>query len=80
MTTGKDTFTRDDVESALNEIRSYLAADGGSVDLVDVDEGVVKVRLAGACGGCPMSAMTLQNVIERVIKEKLPQVKEVVAV
>ncbi len=80
MATDEAMVTREQVESALNEIRPYLKADGGNVDLVDVDEGVVKVKLAGACGGCPMSAMTLQNVIQQVIKKKLPQVKEVVAV
>lgn len=80
MAKDTNTVTKEQVESALNEIRAYLAADGGSVDLVGVDKGVVKVKLVGACMGCPMSAMTLQNVIERVIKEKVPEVKEVVAV
>ena len=54
--------------------------DGGDVQLVDVSEGVVKVRLTGACGSCPMATMTLRHGIERVLKEQVPEVKEVVAV
>ena len=68
------------VEAALEEIRPALQADGGDVELVDVTEGVVKVRLKGACSGCPMSAMTLKQGIERLLKERLPEVKEVIAV
>ena len=68
------------VEAALEEIRPALQADGGDVELVDVTEGVVKVRLKGACSGCPMSTMTLQQGIERILKERLPEVKEVIAV
>lgn len=72
---------RQDVERVLEEIRTFLKADGGDVELVDVTpEGVVKVRLMGACGGCPMSTMTLKNGIERIIKKEIPQVAEVVAV
>jgi Fe-S cluster biogenesis protein NfuA len=71
---------RDKIEEALGQIRPALRADGGDVELVDVDEGVVKVRLTGACGGCPMSTMTLRMGIERVLKEQVPEVKEVVAV
>ena len=73
---------RDKVEKALESIRGYLQADGGDVELVDVDEkeGVVKVRLTGACGSCPMSQMTLQNGVERVIKQHVPEVKRIVAV
>lgn len=72
---------RQDVERVLEEIRTFLKADGGDVELVDVTpEGVVKVRLVGACGGCPMSTMTLKNGIERIIKKEIPQVAEVVAV
>ena len=57
-----------------------LQADGGDVELVDVDDqGVVKVRLQGACSGCPMASMTLKNGIERVLKEAIPEVKEVVS-
>ncbi len=68
------------VEEALNEIRPALQADGGGVDLVSVVDGIVSVKLTGACGGCPMSTMTLKMGIERVLKEKIPEIKEVVAV
>ena len=68
------------VEAVLEEIRPALQADGGDVELVDVTEGVVKVRLKGACSGCPMSTMTLKQGIERLLKERLPEVKEVIAV
>ncbi len=71
---------REKVEEVLAQIRPMLEADGGGVELVDVEEGVVKVRLLGACGGCPMSTMTLQGGIERILKEHMPDVKEVVAV
>jgi len=70
-----------DVRNALDEIRPALQADGGDVELVEVTEnGVVRVRLQGACQGCPMSAMTLRNGIERVIKEQVPGVVEVESV
>ncbi|MFO8011316.1 MAG: NifU family protein [Dehalococcoidia bacterium] len=71
---------KEQVEEALNEIRPALQADGGGVDLISVVDGVVSVKLTGACGGCPMSTMTLKMGIERVLKEKIPEVKEVVAV
>jgi len=71
---------REKVEAALAQVRPALLADGGDVQLVDVNEGVVTVRLTGACGGCPMAAMTLQHGIERLLKEQVPEVKEVVAV
>jgi len=72
---------KDKVEEALNSIRSYLQADGGDVELVGVEEdGTVKVRLTGACRGCPMSQMTIQMGVERSLKEKIPEVKKVVAV
>jgi len=71
---------KDKVESALQEIRPALQADGGGVDLISVVDGVVSVKLTGACGGCPMSTMTLKMGIERVLKEKIPEVKEVIAV
>ena len=71
---------REKVEAALEQIRPALLADGGDVQLVDVNEGVVKVRLTGACVGCPMATMTLRHGIERVLKEEVPEVKEVVAV
>lgn len=72
---------KEDVQSALNTIRTSLQADGGDVDLVDVTEdGTVKVRLKGACAGCPMSQMTLSQGIEKTLKEKVPGVLKVVAV
>ncbi len=71
---------RDKVEAALGKIRPALQADGGDVELVDVNDGVVSVKLTGACDGCPMSAMTLKTGIERLLKEEIPEVKEVVAV
>ena len=71
---------REKIEAALAEIRPALVADGGDVQLIDVSEGVVTVRLTGACGSCPMATMTLRSGIERVIKEQVPEVKEVIAV
>lgn len=73
---------RDKVIEVLNSVRGALQADGGDIELVDIneDEGIVKVRLTGACGGCPMSQMTLQMGVERVVKQHVPQVKHVVAV
>ncbi len=72
---------KDKVEAAIAKIRPMLQADGGNVELVDVTpEGVVQVRLQGACAGCPMSQMTLKNGIERIIKETVPEVKTVEAV
>ena len=73
---------KDKVTAALELIRGYLQADGGDVELVDVieDQGLVKVKLVGACGGCPMSQMTLQMGIEKVLKQQVPEVKSVVAV
>jgi Fe-S cluster biogenesis protein NfuA len=70
---------REKVESALNQIRPSLLADGGNVELVDVNEGVVTLRLTGACGSCPMASMTLKHGVERVLKENVPEIKEVVA-
>ncbi len=66
-----------EVDAVLDKIRPQLQADGGNVELVDVEDGVVKVRLQGACAGCPMSQMTLKNGIERILKENLPEVKSV---
>jgi len=71
---------REKVEAALERVRPALLADGGNVQLIDVKDGVVTLRLTGACGGCPMAAMTLKSGIERVLKEQVPEVKEVVAV
>ncbi|MCJ7522217.1 MAG: NifU family protein [Dehalococcoidia bacterium] len=70
---------KEKVEAALALIRPQLQADGGNVELVDVNDGTVKVRLTGACSGCPMAAMTLKEGVERVIKEQVPEVVEVVA-
>ncbi len=71
---------REKVEKALDKIRPALMADGGNVELVGVEDGVVKVRLTGACGGCPMSQMTLKMGIERVLKQEIPEIKEVESV
>ncbi|MCS7198739.1 MAG: NifU family protein [Caldimicrobium sp.] len=72
---------REAVERALEKVRPMLQADGGDVELVEVtQDGVVKVRLQGACGCCPMSVMTLKMGIERFIKREVPEVTEVVAV
>ncbi len=72
---------REEVEQALNKVRPMLQADGGDVELVEVtEEGVVKVRLTGACKGCPMSTMTLKMGIERYLKKEVPEVKAVEAV
>lgn len=69
------------VETALQKVRPSLQADGGDVQLVGVDEeGVVKVRLTGSCGGCPMSQMTLKMGVEKVLKQQVPEVKGVEAI
>ena len=68
-------------EKAIEKVRPGLQADGGDVELVDVtDDGVVKVKLTGACHGCPMSQMTLKMGIEKIVKQQVPSVKEVVSV
>ena len=69
----------DKVKAALDSIRPALQADGGDVELVGVDEGVVTVRLTGACSGCPMAALTLKEGIEQRLKELVPEVKSVEA-
>ena len=71
---------KEKVEAALAQVRPALQRDGGNVELVSIKDGVVSVRLTGACGGCPMSTMTLKNGIERVLKEQVPEVKKVVSV
>ena len=69
------------VKAVLNEVRPYLQADGGDVEFMGVDdEGVVRVRLQGACAGCPGAQMTLKMGIERVLKEKIPEVTSVESV
>ena len=71
---------KDKVEAVLEQIRPSLQADGGDVELVDVADGRVSVRLKGACQGCPMATMTLQDGIARLLKAQIPEVKEVVSV
>jgi Fe-S cluster biogenesis protein NfuA len=72
---------KEQVEKALEKIKPMLAADGGSVELVEITpDGVVKLKLTGSCGCCPMSQMTLKMGIERILKQEVPQVKEVVAI
>ncbi len=71
---------REKIEKILEEIRPLLREDGGDVELVEANNGIVKVRLTGACGGCPMAAMTLRNTVAQIIKKRAPEVKEVIAV
>ncbi len=71
---------KEKVEKVLGKIRPNLQADGGDVELVSVKGGVVTVRLKGACGGCPMATVTLKQGIERILKEEVPEVKEVLSV
>lgn len=69
---------KEKVEAVLSKVRPMLQRDGGNVELVEVqDNGVVKVRLTGACSGCPMSTMTLKNAIEETIKNEIPEIKSV---
>jgi len=70
----------EDVKKALEEIRPFLKADGGDVEFIGIEGDVVKVKLQGACGGCPMASMTLKNGIERIIKERVPTVSAVESV
>ena len=72
---------REQVQKALEVIRPSLQADGGDVELIDVSaDGVVKVKLTGACHGCPMSQMTLKMGIEKIIKKQVPEIKEIISV
>jgi Fe-S cluster biogenesis protein NfuA len=71
---------KEKVEEVLDKIRPSLVADGGNVELVDVVDGIVKVKLVGACAGCPMSQMTLKMGIEKLLKKEIPEVQEVVSV
>ena len=71
---------QDKVEEILDKVRPILERDGGNVELVGVDGGTVKVKLVGACAGCPLSQLTLKNGIERILKQEIPDVKEVVSV
>ena len=70
---------RDKVEEVLNKVRPSLMRDGGNVELVDINDGTVKLKLVGACAGCPMSTMTLKMGIERILKSEIPEIKEVIA-
>ena len=70
-------LTKDNVETVLDEMRPYLMSDGGNVELVELDGPIVKLRLQGACGSCPSSAMTLRMGIERRLKEKIPEIAEI---
>ena len=71
---------REKIEKALESIRPALQADGGDIELINVEDGVVKVRLMGACGGCPMSSMTMSQGVEQAVKKAVPEVKKVIAV
>ena len=71
---------KEEVQAVIDKIRPMLQRDGGDVELVAVDDGVVKVRLQGACKGCPMSQMTLKNGIEKYVKQEVPDVDRVEAV
>jgi len=68
---------KEKIQVVIDKIRPMLQADGGDVELVGVEDGIVKVRLKGACAGCPMSQMTLKNGIERLLKQEIPEVKSV---
>ncbi|NJK49359.1 NifU family protein [Candidatus Gracilibacteria bacterium] len=70
-------LTPDNVEQVLDEMRPYLMADGGNVELVEIDGPIVKLRLQGACGSCPSSTMTLKMGIERRLREIIPEIAEV---
>lgn len=77
MTNQEQNSLRERVQAALQTIRPHLQADGGDVELVDVQDGVAKVRLKGACHGCPMAVMTLQMGIERVLRKEVPEIQSV---
>ena len=73
-------LTPDNVETVLDELRPYLMADGGNVEVVELDGPIVRLRLQGACGSCPSSTMTLKMGIERRLRERIPEIAEVEAV
>jgi len=77
MAQGTLALTPDNVESILDEMRPYLIADGGNVELVELDGPIVRLRLQGACGSCPSSTMTLRMGIERRLREIIPEIAEV---
>ena len=70
-------LTSENVENVLDELRPFLMADGGNVELIDIEGPIVKLRLQGACGSCPSSTMTLKMGIERRLREKIPEIAEV---
>lgn len=70
-------LTTENVEAVLDEMRPYLMSDGGNVELIEIDGAVVKLKLQGACGSCPSSAMTLRMGIERRLREQIPEMSEV---
>lgn len=80
ITSDPQALTIENVERTLDELRPYLMADGGNVEVVEIDGPIVKVRLQGACGSCPSSTMTLKMGIERKLREAIPEVSEVVQV
>ena len=80
MSTETMALTEENVEKVLDELRPFLMADGGNVEIVELDGPIVKVRLQGACGSCPSSTMTLKMGIERKLRESIPEVSEVVQV
>ena len=80
MSTETMALTLENVEKVLDELRPFLMADGGNVEVVELDGPIVKVRLQGACGSCPSSTMTLKMGIERKMRESIPEVSEVVKV
>jgi Fe-S cluster biogenesis protein NfuA len=71
---------REKVEKAIEKIRPFLQQDGGDIELIDVIDGVVKVKLKGACGCCPMAQMTLKNTVEKALKEEIPEIISVESV
>ncbi|MCS7280062.1 MAG: NifU family protein [Desulfobacterota bacterium] len=71
---------RERIEKAIEKIKPFLQRDGGDIEFVDYEDGIVKVRLKGACGACPMSLMTLKMGVEKAIKDEVPEVKEVISV
>jgi Fe-S cluster biogenesis protein NfuA len=80
INTGKNmslTLTTENVENVLDELRPYLMSDGGNVELVEIEGPIVRLRLQGACGSCPSSAMTLRMGIERKLKEEIPEIDEI---
>ena len=80
MSTETMALTLENVEKVLDELRPFLMADGGNVEVVELDGPIVKVRLQGACGSCPSSTITLKMGIERKMRESIPEVSEVVQV